>query len=139
GNASEVVDAVKVRLDEIRKGLPQGVVIESFLDRADLVDRAMRTVRNNLVEGALIVILVLVLFLGQLRAGLIVASVIPLSMLFAVILMRLTGVSGNLMSLGAIDFGLVVDGAVIIVEAVLFRMHHLAKREGLLPRHEMDD
>ncbi|MCB9165598.1 MAG: CusA/CzcA family heavy metal efflux RND transporter [Flavobacteriales bacterium] len=138
-NASAVVSAVKERLDVIRNGLPDGVVIEPFLDRADLVDRSMHTVRNNLLEGALIVILVLVVFLGQLRAGLIVASVIPLSMLFAIILMRLTGVTGNLMSLGAIDFGLVVDGAVIIVEAVLFRMHHLPKRDGLLPRKEMDD
>ncbi|MCB9182983.1 MAG: CusA/CzcA family heavy metal efflux RND transporter [Flavobacteriales bacterium] len=138
GNAAEVVEAVKTRLDEIRKGLPEGIVIEPFLDRADLVGRAMRTVRNNLVEGAIIVIMVLVLFLGQLRAGLIVASVIPLSMLFAIILMRLTGVSGNLMSLGAIDFGLVVDGAVIIVEAVLYRMHHLPRRDGLLSRTEMD-
>jgi len=138
GNASAVVEAVKEKLDAIRKALPEGVVVEPFLDRADLVDRAMRTVRNNLVEGALIVILVLVLFLGQLRAGLIVASVIPLSMLFAIILMQLTGVTGNLMSLGAIDFGLVVDGAVIIVEAVLFNLHHLPKRTGLLPRAEMD-
>lgn len=139
GNASEVVEAVKTKLDAIRAGLPEGVVVEPFLDRADLVDRAMRTVRNNLLEGAVIVILVLVLFLGQLRAGLIVASVIPLSMLFALILMQLTGVTGNLMSLGAIDFGLVVDGAVIIVEAVLFRMHHLPKREGLLSRSAMDE
>ncbi|HEY0976721.1 MAG TPA: CusA/CzcA family heavy metal efflux RND transporter [Flavobacteriales bacterium] len=139
GNASAVVEAVKEKLDAVRKGLPEGVVVEPFLDRADLVDRAMRTVRNNLMEGALIVILVLVLFLGQLRAGLIVASVIPLSMLFAIILMQLTGVTGNLMSLGAIDFGLVVDGAVIIVEAVLFNLHHLPKRAGLLTRAEMDD
>jgi cobalt-zinc-cadmium resistance protein CzcA len=138
-NASAVVQGVKAKLDEIRKGLPEGVVIEPFLDRADLVSRAMRTVRNNLVEGALIVILVLVLFLGQLRAGLIVASVIPLSMLFAIILMQLTGVTGNLMSLGAIDFGLVVDGAVIIVEAVLFNLHHMRKRTTLLRRNEMDD
>ncbi len=138
-NASEVVAGVKAKLDEVRAALPQGVVVEPFLDRADLVGRAMRTVRNNLVEGALIVIIVLVLFLGQLRAGLIVASVIPLSMLFALILMQLTGVTGNLMSLGAIDFGLVVDGAVIIVEAVLYRLHHLPKRDGLLPRSAMDE
>ncbi len=139
GNASDVVEAVKTKLDAIRAGLPEGVVVEPFLDRADLVGRAMATVRTNLLEGALIVILVLVLFLGQLRAGLIVASVIPLSMLFALILMQLTGVTGNLMSLGAIDFGLVVDGAVIIVEAVLFRLHHLPERDGLLPRSAMDE
>lgn len=122
-NANNVVKQVKVKIDRIGKTLPEGVTIEPFLDRSALVDRAMGTVAKNLIEGALIVIFVLVLFLGNFRAGLVVASVIPLAMLFAISLMNLFGVSGNLMSLGAIDFGLIVDGAVIIVEAT---MHILA-------------
>ncbi|NRF41175.1 CusA/CzcA family heavy metal efflux RND transporter [Pedobacter foliorum] len=122
-NANDVVKKVKAKIERINKTLPEGVVVEPFLDRSALVDRAMGTVAKNLIEGALIVIFVLVLFLGNLRAGLVVASVIPLSMLFAISLMNLFGVSGNLMSLGAIDFGLIVDGAVIIVEAT---MHILA-------------
>ncbi|NCI45978.1 CusA/CzcA family heavy metal efflux RND transporter [Sediminibacterium soli] len=128
-NASQVVNSVKERIEQIRKNLPEGVLLESFYDRTKMVDNAISTVKKNLLEGALIVVFVLVLFLGNLRAGLIVASVIPLSMLFAVIMMNLFGVSGNLMSLGALDFGLIVDGAVIIVEAVLHRLTHL----GLLP------
>ncbi|WP_205195513.1 efflux RND transporter permease subunit [Chitinophaga sp. Cy-1792] len=124
-NSNEVVQAVKKRMAEIQQTLPEGVVIEPFLDRSDFVGRAIATVKKNLLEGALIVIFVLVVFLGNLRAGLIVASVIPLSMLFAIAMMHLFGVSGNLMSLGAIDFGLIVDGAVIIVEATL---HHLGTR-----------
>lgn len=140
-NSNEVVKAVKERVEQIRKTLPEGVVIEPFLDRSDFVGRAIGTVEKNLIEGALIVIFVLVLFLGNLRAGLIVASVIPLAMLFAIAMMQLFGVSGNLMSLGAIDFGLIVDGAVIIVEATL---HHLAGRvqgKGAvkLTREEMDE
>ena len=137
-NSAEVIKAVKERIPMIQKSLPEGLMIEPYLDRAHLVDRAIGTVRTNLLEGALIVILVLVLFLGNWRAGLIVASVIPLSMLFAIILMNLFGMSGNLMSLGAIDFGLIVDGAVIIVEATL---HHLHTRfQGrLLTRAQMDE
>lgn len=136
-NSSAVVGRVKERMEQIRKTLPEGVTIDVFLDRSDLVGRAIGTVEKNLIEGALIVILVLVLFLGNLRAGLIVASVIPLAMLFAVALMHLFGVSGNLMSLGAIDFGLIVDGAVIIVEAT---MHHLGLRKSSirLTQLEMD-
>lgn len=125
-NASKVIKDVKARIAEISKTLPDGVEIEPFLDRSELVGRAISTVTRNLAEGALIVIFVLVLFLGNFRAGLIVASVIPLSMLFAISLMNVFGVSGNLMSLGAIDFGLIVDGAVIIVETVL---HQLAMRK----------
>ncbi|HLF33041.1 MAG TPA: CusA/CzcA family heavy metal efflux RND transporter, partial [Cyclobacteriaceae bacterium] len=121
-NSNAVVNKVKERMKQIKKSLPEGVTIETFLDRGALVGRAIGTVEKNLIEGALIVIALLVLFLGNLRAGLIVASVIPLSMLFAVAMMTLFGVSGNLMSLGAIDFGLIVDGAVIIVEATL---HHI--------------
>lgn len=123
-NSAQVVNAIKEKIPVIQKSLPEGVIIEPFLDRSSLVDRAIGTVETNLIEGALIVILILVLFLGNLRAGLIVASVIPLSMLFAIILMNFFGVTGNLMSLGAIDFGLLVDGAVIIVEAVLFKVLH---------------
>lgn len=118
-NSSQVIANVKKRIEVIQKTLPEGVLIEPFLDRTKLVNHAIETVLKNLAEGALIVIFVLVLLLGNLRAGLVVASVIPLAMLFAVSMMNLFGVSGNLMSLGAIDFGLIVDGAVIIVEATL--------------------
>ncbi|AYA39029.1 CusA/CzcA family heavy metal efflux RND transporter (plasmid) [Hymenobacter oligotrophus] len=125
-NANEVIQAVKQRMETVRKSLPEGVTIDVYLDRSDLVGRAIGTVEKNLAEGALIVIFVLVLFLGNWRAGLVVASVIPLAMLFAISMMRLFGVSGNLLSLGAIDFGLVVDGAVIIVEAIVHRLHRHA-------------
>ena len=127
GNSSEVIHRVKERIAEIQQTLPEGLEIESFLDRTKMVDNAIGTVTHNLLEGALIVVLVLVLFLGNMRAGLIVASVIPLSMLFAIAMMNLFGVSGNLMSLGALDFGLIVDGAVIIVEAILHHIHHSKK------------
>lgn len=122
-NSSQVVRNVKQRIAEIQQTLPEGLVIEPFLDRTKMVNNAIGTVEHNLLEGALIVIFVLVIFLGNLRAGLIVASVIPLSMLFAIIMMNTFGVSGNLMSLGALDFGLIVDGAVIIVEAILHHLH----------------
>lgn len=137
-NANEVVKLVQQKINRISSTLPEGVTIEPYLDRSALVNRAIGTVAKNLIEGALIVIFVLVLFLGNIRAGLVVASVIPLSMLFAISLMKLFGVSGNLMSLGAIDFGLIVDGAVIIVEAT---MHTLTSR-GLIKRYtqkEMDE
>lgn len=127
-NTSQVITDVKDKIEQIKSTLPEGVTIEPYLDRKKLVDNAISTVMTNLTEGALIVIFVLILFLGNLRGGLVVASVIPLSMLFAVAMMNLFGVSGNLMSLGAIDFGLIVDGAVIIVESVLHRIkqskHH---------------
>ncbi|WP_367916119.1 efflux RND transporter permease subunit [Leadbetterella sp. DM7] len=137
-NSHEVVQRIKEKIPEIQRSLPDDVVIEPYLDRTDLVGRAIRTVEKNLIEGALIVIFVLVLFLGNLRAGLIVASAIPLSMLFALGLMNVFGVSANLMSLGAIDFGLIVDGAVIIVEATL---HHLGLRKSIhrLTQQEMDE
>ena len=125
-NSSKVIASVKERITQIEKTLPEGIAIEPFLDRTKLVNNAISTVAKNLAEGALIVIFVLVLLLGNLRAGLVVASVIPLAMLFAISLMNLFGVSGNLMSLGAIDFGLIVDGAVIIVEATL---HHITGRK----------
>jgi cobalt-zinc-cadmium resistance protein CzcA len=123
-NATAAVENVKERVELIRKNLPEGVDIYPYLDRSVLVSKTMKTVAKNLIEGGLIVILVLLLFLGNWRAGLIVASVIPLAMLFTLIAMRLFGVSANLMSLGAIDFGIVVDGAVIIVEGILFHLHH---------------
>ena len=121
-NSKNVVKLVKEKMKQIQTSLPKGVMIEPFLDRTKLVDDAIGTVSKNLIEGALIVVLVLVLLLGNLRAGLVVASVIPLAMLFAVCMMNVFGVSGNLMSLGAIDFGLIVDGAVIIVETVLHQI-----------------
>ena len=124
-NSSKVIENVKERMAIIQKSLPEGVVIDPYIERSALVKRAIHTVENNLIEGGLIVIFVLVLLLGNLRAGLVVASVIPLSMLFAISMMNLFGVSGNLMSLGAIDFGLIVDGAVIIIEATL---HHITGR-----------
>lgn len=137
-NSNNVVNRIKEKLPTIQKSLPDDIIIEPYLDRTDLVGRAMSTVEKNLIEGALIVIFVLVLFLGNFRAGLIVASAIPLAMLFALALMNVFGVSANLMSLGAIDFGLIVDGAVIIVEATL---HHLGLRKSVtkLSKTEMDD
>src|SRR5215212_5571127 len=123
-NSNEVIKNIKERIEQIQKTLPEGVIIDPFLDRTKMVNSAIGTVERNLLEGALIVVFVLVLFLGNLRAGFLVASVIPLAMLFAVIMMNLFGVSGNLMSLGALDFGLIVDGAVIIVEAVMHTLTH---------------
>ena len=118
-NFQEVIKNVKERISQIQKSLPEGVVIEPFIDRTNLVDRLEGTIARNLIEGGLIVIFVLVIFLGNWRAGLVVASVIPLSMLFAFGMMKTFGIDGNLMSLGAIDFGMIVDSAVIIVEAVV--------------------
>ncbi len=137
-NSAEVVRLVKEKLEVIKTTLPEGVVVEAYLDRSNLVNRAIKTVRTNLIEGALIVIFILVLLIGNWRAGLIVASVIPLSLLFAVTLMRVFGVSGNLMSLGAIDFGLIVDGAVIIVEAIVHRLQ-TRKFSAALTSSQMDE
>lgn len=140
-NSNDVVQNIKERLAEIQKTLPEGVVIEPFLDRAKMVDNTISTVKTNLAEGALIVVFVLVVFLGNFRAGFLVASVIPLSMLFAIIMMNMFGVGGNLMSLGALDFGLIVDGAVIIVEAVMHQLAH-RKKFGLnnrLSNADMDN
>src|SRR5512133_580764 len=141
-NAHEVIDNVATRIDSIQKSLPKQVRIEPYLNRSDLVSRSIGTVSRNLIEGALIVIFILVIMLGNVRAGLIVASVIPLAMLFAVAMMNLFGVSGNLMSLGAIDFGLIVDGAVIIVESVVHRIfmsksHH--QGVARLTQEQMDE
>ncbi len=136
-NSSSVIKEVKDKITQIQKTLPEGVKLEPFLDRTKMVNSAIETVVKNLLEGALIVILILVLFLGNLRAGLIVSSVIPLSMLFAIIMMNLFGVSGNLMSLGALDFGLIVDGAVIIVEACMFQLY--ISRQQKVTQLQMDD
>tara|TARA_R110002051_G_scaffold62195_1_gene113820 strand:+ start:115 stop:4500 length:4386 start_codon:yes stop_codon:yes gene_type:complete len=137
-NSAKVIKDVKDRIETISKTLPEGVVIEPFLDRTKLVDNAIGTVTTNLVEGALIVIFILLLLLGNWRAGLITASVIPLALLFAFSMMHIFGVSANLMSLGAIDFGLIVDGAVIIVEATLFHLGAL-KISRKLKQAEMDE
>ena len=139
GNSSKVIKAVKSKIEEIQKTLPPGVVIEAFLDRTKMVNNAISTVKKNLIEGALIVVFILVLFLGNLRAGLLVASVIPLAMLFAISMMNLFGVSGNLMSLGALDFGLIIDGAVIIVEATMHHLHHQNKQGTItISQDQMD-
>jgi cobalt-zinc-cadmium resistance protein CzcA len=137
-NSAAVVERVKAKMEIIKKAIPEDVEIEAYVDRTSLVNRAVGTVKTNLIEGALIVLLVLVLFLGNIRAGLIVASAIPLSMLFALGMMNVFGVSANLMSLGAIDFGLIVDGAVIIVEATL---HFLVVKNiaGKLTQQQMDE
>jgi len=135
-SSEATIKNVKARVAEIQQTLPQGLEIEPFLDRTKLVDRAIHTVVKNLIEGGVIVVLVLLLLLGNLRAGLVVAGMIPLCMLFALGMMRTFGVSANLMSLGALDFGLIVDGAVIIVEAVIAHLLH----ERAKAAHEtMDD
>ena len=140
GNSSQVIKDVKIKIAEIQKTLPEGVEIEPFLDRTKMVNNSIHTVETNLLEGALIVIFILVIFLGNFRAGLLVASVIPLAMLFAIIMMNLFGVSGNLMSLGALDFGLIIDGAVIIVEATMHLLSHNKKlsNQSLYTQSDMD-
>ncbi len=137
-NSAAVTERVRERVEQVQKSLPEGVVIEPYLVRDKLVSTAVRTVATNLIEGGLIVVFILVLLLGNWRAGLIVASVIPLAMLFAISMMNLLGISANLMSLGAIDFGLIVDGAVIIVEAIV---HRLGVRRGgdTLDQGQMDE
>lgn len=133
-NFQEVSRNVKERIAQIQKSLPEGVVIEPFIDRTQLVSRVEHTIAHNLIMGGLIVVFILVLFLGNLRAGIVVASVIPLSMLFAFGMMRIFGLSGNLMSLGAIDFGMIVDSAVIIVEAVCL---HIAQQKSKYPSRRL--
>jgi cobalt-zinc-cadmium resistance protein CzcA len=131
-NSQEVVKRVKAKIEDVRGSLPPGVTIEAFYDRTDLIRRTIRTVQTNLLEGGLLVVAVLFLMLGNLRGGLIVASAIPLSMLFAFIGMVRAGVSGNLMSLGAIDFGLIVDGSVVMIENV-FRLLSRPENSGKRP------
>lgn len=138
-NSNEVVVRVKERMESIQKSLPEGVMIEPLLDRSKLIAQTTGTVSTNLMEGALIVIFVLVFLLGNWRGGLIVASTIPLSLLFAFILMHLFGVWANLMSLGAIDFGIIVDGAVIIVEGTVFMLHEKVLKGRKVDATERDE
>lgn len=137
-NFQEVSKNVKSRIAQIQKSLPEGVIIEPFIDRTNLVKRVEGTIEHNLIMGGLIVIFVLVIFLGNWRAGLVVASVIPLSMLFAFGMMKTFGIDGNLMSLGAIDFGMIVDSAVIIVEAVVTHINPKTQKTSLT-QAEMDE
>lgn len=137
-NFQEVSKNVKSRIAQIQKSLPEGVIIEPFIDRTNLVKRVEGTIEHNLILGGLIVIFVLVIFLGNWRAGLVVASVIPLSMLFAFGMMKTFGIDGNLMSLGAIDFGMIVDSAVIIVEAVVTHINQKTQKTSLT-QAEMDE
>lgn len=130
-NSRVVAEKVKEKVAEIAKTLPKGVTIDTFYDRTDLVRRTINTVAKNLTEGGLLVVLVLLLLLGSLRGGLIVASAIPLSMLAAFIAMKQAGISGNLMSLGAIDFGLIVDGSVVMVENIIRVLHERHKDTGV--------
>lgn len=136
-NANVVTTELEKRVAQVQKMLPEGIRIEPYLNRSELVDRNISTVIRNLIEGAIIVFLVLIIFLGNVRAGLIVASVIPLAMLFAFILMRVFGVSANLMSLGAIDFGIVVDGSIVILEGILAHLYSRQFRGRTLTKEEL--
>ena len=129
GNSKQIIDAVKDRVEAIQSSLPEGVYINGFLERSELINKTTFTVAENLILGSLIVIFVVVILLGNLRSGLVVASVIPLSLLFAISLMNIFGVDANLMSLGAIDFGIIIDGAVIIVEYIAYKI--IKEREHL--------
>lgn len=138
-NSKKVIDAVKLRVTEISKALPEGVYINAFLDRSELIAKTTFTVTENLVLGCLIVIFVVVLLLGNFRSGLVVASVIPLCLLFALSLMYIFGVDANLMSLGAIDFGIIIDGAVIIVEFIAFKISSASAEIMALPKEEQQN
>ncbi|GAB3638699.1 hypothetical protein GCM10027422_42890 [Hymenobacter arcticus] len=135
-SSEQTIKNVKTRVAEIQKTLPKGLVITPFLDRTKLIDKAIATVEHNLIEGGVIVLAVLLLLLGNWRAAVVVALMIPLCMLFALGMMSVFGVSANLMSLGALDFGLIVDGAVIIVEAVIF---HIVHQRAQAAHETMDD
>ncbi len=137
-NANTVTAELEKRVEKVQNMLPEGVYIEPYLNRSELVSRNISTVIKNLIEGALIVFIVLIIFLGNLRAGLIVASVIPLAMLFGFIMMRIFGVSANLMSLGAIDFGIVVDGSIVIIEGILAHIYTKRLAGKKLTPEEMD-
>lgn len=138
-NANVVTQELEKRVAKVQKMLPEGISVEPYLNRSELVNRNISTVIRNLVEGAVIVFVVLIIFLGNVRAGLIVASVIPLAMLFAFILMRVFGVSANLMSLGAIDFGIVVDGSIVILEGILAHIYSKKWMGRTLSKKEMDE
>lgn len=129
-NPNSVIKTVKKKMAKVEESLPEGLAIVPFLDRSELIDHTTSTIKTNLLEGALIVIFVLVLLLGSLRGGLVTASLIPLSLLFAFVLMKAFGVWANLMSLGAIDFGIIVDGAVIIVEGTVHEIEKRIKKSG---------
>ncbi|PKH68323.1 CusA/CzcA family heavy metal efflux RND transporter [Flavobacterium sp. ALD4] len=135
-NSKQVINDVKVRITEIQKSLPDGVYINGFLERSELVGKTTFTVAENLIVGCLIVIFVVVLLLGNWRSGLVVASVIPLCLLFAISLMNIFGIDANLMSLGAIDFGIIIDGAVIIVEFIAFQIASKAVQLGPLSKED---
>ena len=136
GNSKQVIEDVKERVLEIEKTLPEGVYINGFLERSELVGKTTFTVAENLILGCLIVIFVVVLLLGNWRSGLVVASVIPLCLLFAISFMNIFGIDANLMSLGAIDFGIIIDGAVIIVEFIAFQIAHKSRHLIGLPKEE---
>src|SRR5574344_1054583 len=138
-NANVVTQTLEERVAKVQKMLPEGISIEPYLNRSELVNRNISTVIYNLIEGAIIVFLVLIVFLGNVRAGIIVASVIPLAMLFGFILMRVFGVSANLMSLGAIDFGIVVDGSIVILEGILAHLYSKRLAGRTLTAEEMCD
>lgn len=137
-NSNDVIERVKERMAEIQKSLPEGVIIEPLLDRSKLIAKTTSTVTTNLTEGALIVIFILVFLLGNWRGGLVVASTIPLSLLFAFIMMYVFDVWANLMSLGAIDFGIIVDGAVIIVESTVFMLNEKVLKKGKITSEVRD-
>jgi heavy metal efflux system protein len=134
-NGNNVIQRVKAKIGEIQKTLPAGVRLNPFYDQSEVIDRTIKTVRNNLVEGGVLVMAILFLFLGNIRGALIVAAVIPLSMLVSFLGMQVFGISANLMSLGAVDFGLIVDGAVVMMENFVRRLHH--HEEGMQPREEI--
>nr|WP_314864826.1 CusA/CzcA family heavy metal efflux RND transporter [uncultured Flavobacterium sp.] len=136
GNSKQVITDVKNRVAEIQNNLPEGVYINGFLERSELVGKTTFTVAENLILGCLIVIFVVVLLLGNWRSGLVVASVIPLCLLFAISFMNIFGIDANLMSLGAIDFGIIIDGAVIIVEFIAFQIAHKSAHLALLPKED---
>ncbi|WP_341214590.1 CusA/CzcA family heavy metal efflux RND transporter [uncultured Wocania sp.] len=138
-NSKKVIEAVKERVSEISKSLPKGVYINAFLDRSELIAKTTFTVSENLILGCLIVIFVVVLLLGNFRSGLVVASVIPLCLLFALSLMYIFGVDANLMSLGAIDFGIIIDGAVIIVEFIAFQITQKKVKINALAKAERQE
>lgn len=136
GNSKKVINAVKKRVASVQKSLPQGIYINGFLERSELINKTTFTVAENLILGSLIVIFVVVLLLGNIRSGLVVASVIPLSLLFAISLMNIFGIDANLMSMGAIDFGIIIDGAVIIVEFIAFKITTQSTTANALSKNE---
>ena len=133
GNGREVIKNIEKKIAEVNKSLPEGVRIEKFYDQSDLVERTTHTLTTNLIEGGFFVIAVLLLLLGEIKGALVVASVIPLSMLFAFIGMRYFGLAANLMSLGAIDFGMVVDGSVVMVENIVHKIQERKEGQSLIP------